>query len=359
MINEAHITGTGVWVPPNVITNEELVEAYNEFAHTDPERFKPSSAEFILKASGIKQRHVIDRVGILDPKRLHPYIPDRPNDVQSIQCEMSVNSARGALEQARLTGEDIDQVIAACSNFQRPYPAVAIEVQDQLGIVGAAMDVNVGCCSATFAIRMAAQSVMCGESRGTLVVVPELVTGHVNFRDRDSHFIFSDASCAIVVQPLSTIRTPERYQITSTKSQTQFSNNIRNNFGFLARCDEANANNSDKLFTQKGRGVFKEVVPMVVRHLRAHVGDELPNIKRYWLHQANSHMNKLITKMLLGHEASHEEAPTILENYANTAAAGSIIAFHQNRQDFAVGDQGVICSFGAGYSIGSILLRRV
>jgi beta-ketodecanoyl-[acyl-carrier-protein] synthase len=70
-------------------------------------------------------------------------------------------------------------------------------------------------------------------------------------------------------------------------------------------------------------------------------------------------MNRLITKMLLGHEASHSEAPTILEEYANTAAAGSIIAFHKNRQDFAPGDQGVICSFGAGYSIGSILIERV
>ena len=81
-------------------------------------------------------------------------------------------------------------------------------------------------------------------------------------------------------------------------------------------------------------------------------------LKRMWLHQANLSMNQLIGKRVLGREASAAEAPTILDEYANTSSAGSVIAFHKYNADFALGDIGVLCSFGAGYSIGSIILQR-
>jgi len=70
-------------------------------------------------------------------------------------------------------------------------------------------------------------------------------------------------------------------------------------------------------------------------------------------------MNQLIARTLLGREPSPDEAPVILDEYANTSSAGSVIAFHKHRDDLEAGDLGVLCSFGAGYSIGSALLRRV
>jgi beta-ketodecanoyl-[acyl-carrier-protein] synthase len=81
-------------------------------------------------------------------------------------------------------------------------------------------------------------------------------------------------------------------------------------------------------------------------------------VRRFWLHQANLAMNQLIGRKLLGRDANALEAPVILNEFANTASAGSIIAFHRHHDDFAPGEVGVICSFGAGYSIGSVLLRR-
>lgn len=83
------------------------------------------------------------------------------------------------------------------------------------------------------------------------------------------------------------------------------------------------------------------------------------DIKRMWLHQANLSMNQLISKRVLGREARADEAPTILDEYANTSSAGSVIAFHKHRADFAPGDIGVLCSFGAGYSIGSVILKKL
>ena len=57
-------------------------------------------------------------------------------------------------------------------------------------------------------------------------------------------------------------------------------------------------------------------------------------------------------------EAGMDLAPIVLDRYANTASAGSIIAFHLYNQDLSSGDIGVICSFGAGYSIGSLIVRN-
>ena len=87
-------------------------------------------------------------------------------------------------------------------------------------------------------------------------------------------------------------------------------------------------------------------------------GVEVGAVKRFWLHQANLGMNKLIAKKLLGRDPEPEEAPVILDEYANTSSAGSVIAFHKHRDGIAVGDLGVLCSFGAGYSVGSVLLRK-
>ena len=70
-------------------------------------------------------------------------------------------------------------------------------------------------------------------------------------------------------------------------------------------------------------------------------------------------MNRLISRRVLGRDASAKEAPTILDEWANTSSAGSIIAFHLRRQDLSPGDLGVICSFGAGYSVGSVVVRKL
>ena len=108
--------------------------------------------------------------------------------------------------------------------------------------------------------------------------------------------------------------------------------------------------------------MFKDVVPMVSALISAHMdecGLAVSDIKRLWLHQANLPMNKLISKRVLGREATKEESPTILDTYANTSSAGSVIAFHHNKSDLKEGDKGILCSFGAGYSVGSIALERV
>ncbi len=367
------ITGHGVWHPPTVLTNEELCIGFNEFVRRDNAKhadeiatgkrtaLQPSSPEFIVKASGIKQRYVQDKTGLIDPERMCPNIPDRPEDQLSYQAEYAVNAATKALAAAGRTGEEVDLVVLGASNLQRLYPALAIEVQHALGARGYGFDISLGCSAATGAAQLAIQAVRLGQARCAVVVVPELTTGHMNWRDRDSHFIFGDASVSLVIEPTERAK-PGSWEVLSTQMLSKWSaSTIRNNRGYLDRCDPVNEHNTDKLFHQQGRRVFKEVVPMaskfIAEHLAAH--DLAPTqIARYWLHQANQSMNELIAKYVLGREATRTEAPLILDEYGNTASAGSLIAFSAHSDDLPVGAIGMMASFGAGYSLGSLLLQR-
>ncbi len=367
------ISGTGLYTPANSISNEELVESFNAFvgqfnadnaeaiARGEVQALAESSAAFIEKASGIKSRFVMDKDGILDPQRMKPRLPERSNDEPSILCQMAVAAAEQALQRAGRTAADVDAVIVACSNLQRPYPAIAIEVQQALGINGFGFDMNVACSSATFGIQVASNSVQLGQARSVLVVSPEICTGHLNFRDRDSHFIFGDAATAVLVERADLATSAHQFEIVSTKLLTQFSNNIRNNFGFLNRAAEEGIGAPDKLFVQEGRKVFREVCPMVAELIGTHLAENnlnVSDVKRFWLHQANLSMNQLIVKKLLGRDALEEEAPVILDRYANTSSAGSVISLHSHQDDLPKGALGVLSSFGAGYSIGSVILRK-
>jgi beta-ketodecanoyl-[acyl-carrier-protein] synthase len=371
---EIVISGTGLYTPAESISNEELVDSFNSYVEQynaehdaaitagEIPALQPSSAEFVEKASGIGARYVMNKSGILDPTRMVPDLPERPNEEQSIQCEMAVAAAAEAMRQAGKSAEDIDAVIVAASNMQRAYPAMAVEIQDALGITGFGFDMNVACSSATFGIQQARDSIANGSARCVLMVNPEICTGHLNFRDRDSHFIFGDVCTAVIVESANTATGDNQYLIVDSKLQTIYSNNIRNNFGFLNRGDESGVGKPDKLFVQEGRKVFKEVCPAVASQISQQLQTleiEPAQLKRMWLHQANLNMNQLISRRVLGRDATAEEAPTILDEYANTSSAGSIIAFHKHRGDFNSGDLGVLCSFGAGYSIGSVVLQKL
>ena len=367
------ISGAGVWNPPHTITNEELVDSYNAYAtqfNADNNasiedgsvaEMPMSSAPFIHKASGIKQRYIYVKDGALDIDRMRPKIPKRADDELSHQAEFALNAAKIALEDANKSASDIDAVIVSCAYTERAYPAISIEVQQALEIEGFGFDMLVACSAATFALQRAYEMVKAGTAKCVLVINPELTSPQVNYKDRDSHFIFGDVSTAVVIEGENTCQSEHSYDILGTKAVTQFSNNIRSNFGYVSHAIDDEVFNPDNLFHQHGRGVFKEVCPMAAKHIEDHlaeVGYTPQDLTRWWLHQANINMNLLISKRLLGRDATLEEAPIVLDEYANTASAGSIIAFTKHNKDLASGSIGVICSFGAGYSIGSLVIKK-
>ena len=367
------ITGTGVFTPENTISNAELVKSFNAYADKfnleyadqiesgDVAPQSHSSEEFIVKASGIHSRYVIDKEGILNPDVMHPLMRQREDDEPSLMAEMALDAALKALKAAGKTPADVDAVICAASNLERAYPAVAIEIQELLGIKGFAFDMNVACSSATFGLQLAADMIKSGSISSALVVNPEICSAHLEWRDRDCHFIFGDVATATLVERSENASGPY-FEIKSTRCATNFSNNIRNNNGFLRRSRPGGTSDRrDMQFMQNGRKVFKEVLPMVSAHIGSHMDDEgiqATDLKRLWLHQANKSMNDFIGKKVLGRTPEDDEQPNILQDYANTSSAGSIIAFSEYSNDLDDGDYGLICSFGAGYSVGSVIVQR-
>ncbi|MCW8091645.1 beta-ketoacyl-ACP synthase III [Alteromonas sp. ASW11-130] len=373
MSHDIVISGVGVWNPDYTITNEELVDSYNAYADAfnqtnkaEIERgeieAKPySSADFIEKASGIKQRFIYQKEGVLDINRMRPVIAERAEHELSNQAEIAIAAAKKALAAANKSPADIDAVIVSCAYTQRAYPAVAIEVQNELGIEGFGFDMLVACSAATFGLHRAYEMVAAKTARCVLVINPELVSPQINYTDRDSHFIFGDVATATVVEQAKTAKSDHQYNILGTKALTRFSNNIRSNFSYMSRANDVDPYGADKLFHQAGRKVFKEVCPLAAAHIQSHLSEynlTPEHVKRWYLHQANINMNTLISKKLLGRDATPEEAPIVLDQYANTASAGSIIAFALNHEDLVEGDVGIICSFGAGYSIGSLVIKK-
>ena len=367
------VSGSGLWKPKESITNEELVNSYNEFASRfnvqnagaiavgDVVEKLQSSSEFIEKASGVKQRYVYCREGILDIDRMRPRLSVRADDELSHQAEIAVDAARQAMEASGKTAKEIDMVIVSSAYTERAYPAMAIEVQQALGIEGFGFDMLVACSGATFAIHRAADAIAAGSAGCALVINPELITPQVNFTDRDSHFIFGDVSTATILEPAETCTSDHSYEIVATLALTQYSSNVRSNFGYLSFACDMDPFADDKLFCQNGRKVFREVCPLTSEHLaallkKADIG--VSDVRRWWLHQANINMNQHITQRLLGRDTDFDRAPIVLDEFANTGSAGSIVAFHLHNEDLVAGDVGVICSFGAGYSLGSLVLRK-
>lgn len=367
------ITGTGLFTPAESISNGELVASLTESvdawnrehaeqiaAGTVSARDVPDE-DFIERASGIRSRYVMEKSGVLDPDRMRPRLELRSDAQLGLQAEMALPAIHDALAQARRSPSDVDAVIVGASNIQRAYPAVAIEVQNALGASGWAFDMNVACSSATFSVQNGVDALRNHSASCVVVVNPEITSAHNNFELRDHHFIFGDACTALVLERAADARADDRWEIVGTRLATRYSSNIRNDFGFLNGSEDGERDPHEVVFRQNGQSVFKEVCPLVVEHINSHLVSEglaPADVRRFWLHQANLKMNQLIAKGVLGRVPNADEAPVILDEYANTSSAGSVIAFHKHRADLDSGDLGVICSFGAGYSVGSVVVRR-
>ena len=380
---KTYITGTGLYIPPYSISNEELVESFNQYVDNynsqyaseieagTREALEPSSAEFIEKVSGIKSRYVMEKSGILDPNIMTPLIPARKlGEELSVMAEMGVDALQQALDEAGIEATELDGIIVACSNLPRAYPALAIEIQDAIGMVGGfAYDMNVACSAATFGIAQAVGAIKGGLGTKIAVVNVEITTAHLNWRNRDSHFIFGDVATASIIEASDT---PKGYEVLDSKLFTQFSTNIKNEYGFLDKGEYLAAESelygdlqepvSDKLFLQNGRKVFREVCPKVSELISEHLAENnLPatEVKMMWLHQANINMINLILRSVVGKQSDPAITPTVIDEFGNTSSASPVIVFHRFKDQLQSGELGVMCSFGAGYSIGSVLLRKV
>ena len=371
-MREVHIASTGLWIPEHKVSNDELIQSFNEYVDKYNEDNKDSinegsikalehsSTEFVEKASGIKSRYVIEKKHLLDPNFMKPLIEPRDKNDLSILAEIGVNAAKDALDRANLQPKDIDAVIVSAANISRAYPAIAIEIQNELDIKGYAYDMMVACSSATFGISNAYSDIKTEKADTILVINPEITTAHNNYTDREAHFIFGDVAAATIVQGES--NSPVKSRIISFKQSTVFSNNIRNEKGFINFIENKDYTRDELLFKQNGKKVFKDVCPLVAELISEHLSEEdlsHHDIKKFWLHQANARMVNLIVSKIIGSDDFDTSlAPLPIEKFGNLASAGSMFAFNLHN-DLQSGEKGLICSFGAGYSVCSIIVEKI
>jgi beta-ketodecanoyl-[acyl-carrier-protein] synthase len=368
------LSGSGYFFPEHEISNEELTKSYNLYATLFNEKnsleiqagniaaLQFSDATMIKRVSGIEKRRVINKSGILDIAIMRPIFRARDNSELSLQCEFSIAAATKALSEANVEAKEIDGLLLASTSPERYYPSVAIEVQKALGTNGWAMDVPAACSSGIFAINIAMGLLQNRSSKRILIVIPEIYTSHINFRDRNTHFIFGDGCAAIVLEPLDSQRSTNAFEIISAKMATIFSNEIRNNFSILNRCDVQQAKTIDKFFSQQGRNVRDGVVPLVISHIRGHLSNAnllSTDLKKLWLHQANIFMNERIAQGVLGSSYDISKVPSTLSDHGNIGAAGFIVAFCHSHDNLLSNDLGVLAAFGAGYSMGSAILKKI
>ena len=192
---------------------------------------------------------------------------------------------------------------------------------------------NVACSSATFALEMAYNAVRTGACRAVLVVNPEITSAHLAWKDRDCHFIFGDVCTAILVEPVGP-GPVGAFEVLGTRLQTSFSNAIAT---IPASCRAPKTATPTPTNSSARRSARIQSLPMAAEHIASHLAAKLvpTQMRRFWLHQTElSDESVRGARKLLGRDVNATKAPIILDRFANTASAGSIIAFHRNKADF-------------------------
>lgn len=371
LVTDCVIRATGWHAPDASISNAELVAVFNAYvdqfnaenaaaiAAGEAEAMLPSSEDFIVKASGIRNRHVLDREGLMDIRRMRPRLPHRPIEELAVQAEFGLIAAKAALEKAGRDPKDIDGVIVASSAQQRNFPAVSVEIQHALGIEGWAYDMTMACASALFGLQQARDMIRAGSADSILIVCPEIMSAINHYRRREVHFIFGDATAAMLVERADL--EAGGWLVLGTRLKTAFSNALRSDFGFLNHAEFEEGEPFEAFVDQDGHRVFRDVIPFaaqVCEALMAECGLTGSDIRRAWMHQANIRMVQAIAKRALGREPSPQEAPVILDEYGNTSSSSVIMTFDMHSADMAPGEKGIMAAFGAGYGCGTAIVEK-
>lgn len=365
------ITGSGVHVPTHGVGNAQLVKVFNDYVARYNEEnlpaieagqipaLEPTSCEFIERVSGIRHRHFVTRQGLLDAEVMQPLLPPRADEKPSLSLELAWPAVQAALQEAQLQAAQLDLLIVASTHGERAYPSPAIELQSLLGAGGIAYDVHMAGSSAAFAIAQAELMLAAGQARRALIVCPEINSAQLNFRDRDTHFRFGDGAAALVLESVETLP-PGAMELLATRLWTRYDPRMRTNFGYLNRTRPELQYLPDKLHVQGAEALPEGLLPWLVEHWRAFLqetGMPARQLSRVWLQQVSLPFHRAVATALEG-DFDAERWPVLLDRYADTGAAGPLMAFHATKAALAPGQQGALLLFGAGCTAGAVLLRR-
>ena len=315
------IIGTGSFLPPTVIDNNELAK----LVKTDD--------EWIREHTGIVSRHIA---------------------TDEVTSFMGAEAALKAIENAKIDPKEIDLIVFATVSPERATPSMSCIVQDKVGAVNATcFDVNAACSGFVYALQTVDAYIRSGFAKTALVIGAETLSKMVDWKDRSTCILFADGAGAAVVKDVE-------HGIISSVTRSDGS------MGMSLKCKDRSTRNflnkkkEDKHYIQMiGPDIFKfavRKVPACIDVLLQRAGIEKEDVDHFVLHQANSRIVASVSKKM---QIPIEKFPMNIDHVGNTSGASiPILLDEMNREGkFKKGQKIVLCGFGGGLTWGAQLIE--
>lgn len=323
------IVGTGSAVPKLRVTNDDL------------SKLMDTSDEWIRTRTGIESRHLA---------------------VEETTTGMAVEAAEKALQEAGMTAEELELIVAATATPDRFLPNLACEVQSALGAKNAiAFDLSAACSGFLFSMNTADMYLKNGFCKNALIIGAETLSKIMDWSDRSTCVLFGDGAGAAVLRAEET--EDASAQPEGILGTVLGSDGAR---GMVLRCDNRPVNNpyvkndaALSYVSMNGQEVYKfavKTVPKVIDEAVGKAGLTVDEIDLFILHQANYRIIEAVAKRL--HQPM-EKFPTNLQEYGNISAASVPILLDNvnNHGMIKKGSKIVLAGFGAGLTWGASVLR--
>lgn len=320
------MAGIGAYVPPRCITNDDIATLVD------------TSDEWIQTRTGIKTRHVV-------------------TGDESI-ADLATQAALDALASANMKGSEIDLIIVASSTPDTIYPAVACQVQSEIGAVNAAgFDMALACSGFVYGLVIAQQFLLSGTSKNALVIGADIHSRFTNWHDRNTCILFGDGAGAAILKAHPGRETnvlANDLHLDGTKGMELTLFTQAENCPLVEPKTPVN----DYVY-MNGREVFKFAVGVVPKSILAAMekaGISIEDVDHVILHQANIRIMQAMSEKL---NIPQERLIVNLDKYGNTSAASIPIALNEAVLAGRVkpGETMVLCGFGAGLAWGTTIMK--
>lgn len=315
------IIGTGSFLPPTIIDNNELAKMVK------------TNDEWIREHTGIVERHIAE---------------------METTSEMATNAALAAIDNAGIEPRDIDLILLATLSPERATPSMSCIVQDNIGASNATcFDLNAACSGFVYALQTADAYIRSGLAKTALIIGSETLSKMVDWTDRSTCILFADGAGAAIV-------TESENGILSSVTHSDGSK------GMALKCKERSTRNflnkktEDKHYIRMiGPDIFKfavRKVPACIDLLLERADVKKEEVTYFVLHQANSRILESVAKKM---DVPIEKFPMNVDHCGNTSSASIPILLDEMNRDGMLqsGDLIVLCGFGGGLTWGAHLLQ--
>ena len=326
-LRQARIASLATYVPPRVLTNADFEEMVD------------TSDEWIIKRTGIRERHVVDE--------------------GTATSDLAKEAALVAVDRAGLTPEDIGVIVVATVTPDMFFPSTACLVQAKINAVNAwGFDLGAACSGFTYALTTAAQMVATGSHDHALVIGADVMSSIIDYEDRATCVLFGDGAGAVVISPA----TDDGFGLVDFAHEVDGRGGPALSMpagGSLRPASHETVDQRLHYVHQDGATVFKFAVRKteeICGKVLAQNGIGADDVDLFVSHQANRRIIESAADRL---GLDRNKIVINIERFGNTTAATIPLALSDAIESGRLkkGDRVLLTSVGAGFTVGAVLLR--